>query len=88
MSINRLAAEKAANVGSVEVPTNTAPSKDDVLNGLTKYIPTESITLYIATVSAQQALKSIGLTPAFAYWFFVALTPLLFITLFLQQLAV
>jgi hypothetical protein len=71
-------------------PNGDAPRDppSDILSGLTKYIPTESITLYVSTVSAQQALKSIGLTPAFTYWFFVGLTPLLLITLFLRQLAV
>jgi hypothetical protein len=84
MSINTLAVEGVANNGAIPQP----PSKGDVLAGLTKYIPTESITLYISIVSAQDGLKSIGLTPAFAYWFLVFLTPLLLITLFLRQLAV
>jgi hypothetical protein len=82
MSINTLAVEGVANSGAIPQP----PSKDSALAGLTKYIPTESITLYVSTVSAQEALKTIGLTPAFAYWFCVCLTPLLLITLFLRQL--
>jgi hypothetical protein len=84
MSINTLAVEGAANSGAIPQP----PSRGDVIAGLTKYIPTESITLYVSTVSAQEGLKSIGLTPTFAYWFLVFVTPLLLITLFLRQLAV
>jgi hypothetical protein len=84
ISRNTLAVEAAANAGAVPQP----PSNDDVLAGLTKYIPTESVTLYIATVSAMGALKSYGLTEAVTYWFFVCLTPVFLLILFLRQLAI
>jgi hypothetical protein len=84
MSINALALDAVANRSAVPQP----PSKDDVLAGLTKYIPTESVTLYVATVSSLMALKDTGLTIAFAYWFFVSFTPILMLLLFLRQLAI
>jgi hypothetical protein len=43
MSINTLAVEGAANSGAIPQP----PSRGDVIAGLTKYIPTESITLLV-----------------------------------------
>ena len=57
---------------------------------LTKYIPTESLTLYVATVSSQKALSTVlpGLTAEVAYNFFVPLTPLLMLVLFLRKLSV
>jgi hypothetical protein len=56
----------------------------NALDTLVKYIPTESITLYVAAVSATPALKA---TLTFVnevrlYWFFVVLTPLLFILIY------
>jgi hypothetical protein len=84
MSMNVLALEAAANRGAIP----QLPTKDDVLTGLTKYIPTESVTLYVAALSSLEALKAIGLTSAIAYWFFVCFTPLLMIILYLRQLAV
>ncbi len=80
-----------AAISSSGAPSGGArinPPPSDFLSSLTKYIPTESITLYVSTVSAQQSLEAIGLTPKFTYWFFVGLTPLLMITLFLRQLAI
>lgn len=63
------------------------PPPSNVLAGLTKYVPTESITLYVATVSAQGVLKDYGLTSSFAYWFFVFFTPVLLLLLFFNELA-
>lgn len=86
MSVNTLAVEAAANAGAVPKP----PSQDDRFAALTKYIPTESVTLYVATVSSQAALASLvpWLTPGFAYWFFVALTPFLALFLTVRKVAV
>ncbi len=86
MSINTLALEAAANAGAVPKP----PSADDGLAALTKYIPTESITLYIATISAQQGITAVApwLTSTVAYGFFVGFTPVLMLILFLRRLAV
>ncbi len=83
MSINTLALEAAANAGAIPQP----PSKDDAIAGLTKYIPTESITLYIASISAQAALIEFNITGALMYWVFVVLTPLFLMLLFFHQLA-
>lgn len=84
MSINTLALDAAAKSGAIIQP----PLNDDVLAGLTKYIPTESVTLYVAAVSSLMALKDVGLTPAIAYWFFVCFTPVLMLILYLRQLAI
>ena len=66
-----------------------AATQDSALAALTKYVPTESITLYVATVSALPALKDTlpGLQAAHAYWFFVVLSPLLLLLLYWRQLA-
>lgn len=83
MSINTLALDAAAKSGAIIQP----PLKDDVLAGLTKYIPTESVTLYVAAVSSLTALKDTGITAPMTFWFFICLTPLLMLLLFLRQLA-
>jgi hypothetical protein len=63
MSINTLALDAVANSSTTRQP----PSKDDVLAGLSKYIPTESITLYVAAVSSLPALKDTRITPAVTF---------------------
>ena len=83
MSINTLALDAAEKSGALVQP----PLKDDVLAGLTKYIPTESVTLYVAAVSSLPALKEVGITSPIAFWFFICLTPVLMLLLFLRQLA-
>jgi hypothetical protein len=85
MGVTTLAVEAVAKTGAIPKP----PSADSVLAGLTRYTPTESVTLYVATVSAQTALISFisWFTPTLAYWFFVALTPALLLLLYLGQLA-
>ena len=83
MSINTLALDAVAKSSAMRQP----PSKDDVLAGLSKYIPTESVTLYVAAISSLPALKDTGITPAATFWFFVCLTPVLMLLLFLRQLA-
>lgn len=98
MSVNSLAAEAATNSLKARVagtPTAVAgatallPEKD-VLAGLTKYIPTESLTLYVATVSSLQAIEDVApwFTGQIAYTIFVAITPLLMLILFLRTFAV
>jgi hypothetical protein len=86
MSMNTLAVDATARVGGIRTP----PSQKDSLEALTKYIPTESITLYVAIVSAQTALASIipWLTPSVGYKVFVAVTPALMLILYLRHLAV
>jgi hypothetical protein len=56
-------------------------SVNNALSMLVKYIPTESVTLYVAAISAAAALKSVwsGITTVHIYWFFAGLTPVIFI---------
>jgi hypothetical protein len=81
--MNTLALDAVAKSNAMRQP----PSKDDVLAGLSKYIPTESVTLYVAAISSLPALKNTGITPAVTFWSFVCLTPVLMLLLFLRQLA-
>jgi len=84
MSINTLALDAAAKSGAIIQPS----LKDDVLAGLTKYIPTESVTLYVTAVSSLPALQGSGVTPTIIFWAFICLTPVLMLLLFLRQLAI
>jgi hypothetical protein len=43
--------------------------------------------LYVAAVSSLPALKEVGITSPIAFWFFICLTPVLMLLLFLRQLA-
>ena len=72
------AAPAAANINGVS----------SAIAGLTKYIPTETVTLYVATLSAQGALRNTfgQFEPAWAYWIFLGFTPVLAIILFFRQL--
>jgi hypothetical protein len=72
------AAEKAAPAKEQETAASNA------LESLVKYVPTESVTLYVAAASASEALKATisFFTPEFAYWFFAVLTPILFLLIF------
>lgn len=53
------------------------PDPKSALDGLTKYLPTETITLYIAWVSANKPLVAVFpfCTPKFGYGLFLVLTP-------------
>lgn len=88
MSMNSLAVESALETRSSS-ESQPRPQPDGVA-ALTKYIPTESITLYIATVAAQVALTSIvpWMTPGFTYWAIVIFTPFLMLLLHLRTKAV
>jgi len=76
-----------AAAGAAGGPTPTgaaAPPKDsrqEALDSLTKYIPTETITLYVAAMAAASALVQVWkyLTPLTIYWTFAFLTPVLFV---------
>jgi hypothetical protein len=59
------------------------------LNALVGYIPTEVITLYVAALSAETALHSTFpvIDAAAILWFFVALTPLLLLLIYLSKVA-
>ena len=60
---------------------------NNALSMLVKYIPTESVTLYVAAISAAAALKSFWshITAVQIYWFFAGLTPVIFILVFLGK---
>lgn len=67
----------------------------NTLDGLVKYIPTESITLYLAATTAFSSLTKTPPTPGVKaaptldpmclYWGFVALTPILFLLIYLGK---
>lgn len=61
--------------------TNEQEQASNALELLVKYIPTESATLYLAAATASEALQATipFFTPTFSYWFFAALTPILFL---------
>lgn len=77
--------------GNPPVPAPAPPARPNTVNNalsmLVKYIPTESVTLYVGAISAAAALKSFspGITGFHIYWFFVALTPVIFILVFLGK---
>jgi hypothetical protein len=70
------------------LPLTTAQAEEaqtsNALDSLVKYIPTESITLYVAAASAMEALKTVfsGITTEAVYWFFGVLTPVLFLLIY------
>jgi hypothetical protein len=57
------------------------------LDGLVKYIPTESVTLYVAATSAIASLTAAfpRVTPARLYISFVVLTPILFLLIYVGK---
>jgi hypothetical protein len=59
----------------------------NALDGLVKYIPTESITLYVAATAALSSLTATFpfLTPYRLYWGFVVLTPILFLLIYIGK---
>jgi amino acid transporter len=94
MSINTLTNDEVmrnSDFRAAALAANAAPevvAQDNqitnTVNVLFKYIPTESVTLYIAAVSAAPALKTQFpfITDMQMYWFFAALTPLLSLLIF------
>jgi len=63
-------------------PIKPGPSSN-VLDALTKFIPTESVTLYVAATSAMAAFReTFGISEATIYWFFVIFTPIIFLLIF------
>jgi len=63
----------------------TKPST--ALDALVKYIPTESVTLYVAATSAMSSLAAAfpSLTPDRLYWGFVVFTPILFLLIYIGK---
>jgi len=68
---------------AAEAPTEPTRGSN-ALDALVRYVPTEAITLYVAALSALPALKATFpvVTEARVYWFFVVLTPILFLVIF------
>jgi hypothetical protein len=78
----------AAGLEAVGAEDGGNAPANNALSMLVKYIPTESITLYVAAASASGALKNFSpkLTEESIYWFFGALTPVLFALIFIGKL--
>ena len=84
--------DQRANVRAVvqpvaaENPIQKAPPAT-ALDGLVKYIPTETVTLYVAATAAITNLTTAfpSLTPFWLYWGFVVLTPILFVLIYLGK---
>jgi hypothetical protein len=56
------------------------------LDSLVKYVPTESVTLYVAATAALSSVTpSAALGPERIYWGFVVLTPTLFILIYMGK---
>ncbi len=57
------------------------------LDALVKYIPTESVTLYVAATAAMSSLQATFpiLTPVVLYWGFVVFTPVLWLLIYLGK---
>ncbi len=89
MSLAKLASRSAKKPSGPPAKTQN----DSAVEALTKYIPTETITLYIATVSSGEALRQ--LLPGLSqdelqfrlYLGFVAFNPVILLLLFLRDLA-
>lgn len=95
MSINSLTdteirrevrANAALGIGGGAGANGNAPV-NNALSMLVKYIPTESITLYVAAISAAPALKSFSarINETLIYWLFAILTPVLFALIYLGK---
>ena len=82
MSLSRLASRQAAQTAALRAPGLAAPPRpQDNFDLLTKYIPTETITLFVAAMSIHAALESVwpALTPWRLYAAFAILTPSLLV---------
>jgi hypothetical protein len=77
---------EAAQPLAAASPLQNTPSSS-ALDGLVRYIPTESITLFVAATAAINSLTTTFplLTPLRLYWFFVVLTPILFLLIYIGK---
>lgn len=94
MSLNSLAYAEVLNLRRREREENAkdfAPATNDVANdmenalsALVEYLPAETISLYLASISALPALTAADLsfTSAGIYWGFAAATPILFVLVY------
>lgn len=71
---------------AAETPLQKTPASTTI-DGLTKYIPTESITLYVAAVAASTSIyKTIPILSDFRlYILFLVLTPILFMLVYMGK---
>ena len=73
---------------SFEATASAAPSRTEMLDNLTRFIPTESVTLYVATIGIASAAGGenvpLILQPTFLYWLCAMLTPLIFVILLIR----
>jgi hypothetical protein len=85
-----IALPSAAALGESPPPPPPPDHVGNALSALIKYVPTEVITLYVATVAAREAIEMTipSFSPMFIYWTFVVITPMLFLLLFLSRLQV
>lgn len=83
--VGEIKPEHLALVASSEMVKDNGVT--NALSMLVKYIPTESITLYVAAISAAPALKSFSarIDELAIYWFFGILTPLLVVLIYLGK---
>jgi hypothetical protein len=77
----------AGPISGAPAPAAAPTTFSNALNALIQYIPTESVTLYIATLAAAPALEQAlsFVTVEVIYWFFAVLTPVLFILIYLGK---
>ena len=85
-------ARRPGGLESAEGDARPVQEDNRVTNALTAlvgYIPTEVITLYVAALSAQAALHAAFnvIDAATILWFFVALTPVLLLLIYLSKVA-
>jgi hypothetical protein len=73
-----------AEAAKAPAAKESSTATTNALEALVKYVPTESVTLYVAAASAGEALAATMsfFTPLFSYWFFAGLTPVLFLLIF------
>lgn len=79
--------ENAGDIGEGEQDDQNA-RVSNALSTLIKYIPTESITLYVAALSAVPALKTLSqqrINEYGVFWFFGIFTPILFALILLGK---
>jgi hypothetical protein len=80
-----LAAETPTDHTRAQVVLDSQTS--NALDGLAKYIPVEALTLYVAATSVMPSITKAfaGLSAEAVYWFFVVLTPTLFLLVFIGK---
>jgi RsiW-degrading membrane proteinase PrsW (M82 family) len=80
-------AVRAALRSVAVTPPIQGTTSSNVLDGLVKYIPTETVTLYVAATAAITELTATfpWLTPYVLYWIFVVLTPTIFLLIYMGK---